>query len=107
MRKIDPDPSVGQNADEITEYYRNASIGDAACIRMTYAGTLEFTMTVIEKAAEKSRIALRHGAPYGGFGFYVDGRNCKSPGGQVRLVKPTSEIEAWVARNPRGSWNWR
>lgn len=96
------DPSAQQSAEEITEYYRNAKVGDAACIRSTYGGSLTFQMSIIEKAAAKSRIALRHSAGYGGYGFYVDGRNCKSPGGQARLVKPTVEIEAWIKSHPLG-----
>jgi hypothetical protein len=98
----DSDPSASQTAEEITDYYRSADVGDPACIRMTYAGMLEFKMSVIEKAANKSRIALRDAYPFGGHGFYVDGRNCRSPGGQGRLVKPTPEIQEWIERHPTG-----
>lgn len=100
------DPSSNQTPEDIRQYYSNAQIGDAACIRSTYGGVLEFKMSVIEKAAAKSQIALKHPAGYGGYGFYVDGRNCKSPGGQARLVKPTPEIEAWLTQHPRGAWTW-
>jgi hypothetical protein len=103
----DGDPSASQTAQMITAYYREAKVGDAACIRMTYGGMLEFKMSVIEKAATKSRIALRDAYPFGGYGFYVDGRNCKSPGGQGRLVVPTQEIEGWISRHPTGSLHWR
>ena len=41
-------------------------MGDPACIRMTYNISLHFKMTVIEKAAHKSRIATRDGYPWGG-----------------------------------------
>jgi hypothetical protein len=91
----DGDPSADQTAQMITDYYREAKVGDAACIRMTYGGMLEF------------RIALRDAYPFGGYGFYVDGRNCKSPGGQGRLVIPTREIEGWISRHPMGSLDWR
>jgi hypothetical protein len=103
----DQDPSSNQTPDEIGQYYSNAQVGDAACIRSTYGGTLDFRMSIVEKAPAKSRIALKHSADYGGYGFYVDGRNCKSPGGQARLVKPTPEIVEWIKQHPRGSWSWR
>lgn len=101
-KKTDGDPSGQQTAEEITEYYRNAKVGDPACIRSTYAGHLEFKMTVIEKAAHKSRIATRDPYTFGGSGFYVDGRNCRSPHGQGRLVKPTADIENWISKHPGG-----
>ena len=103
----DGDPSAGQTTQMIADHYRQANVGDAACIRMTYGGMLMFKMSVIEKAATKSRIALRDAFSFGGYGFYVDGRNCKSPGGQGRLVIPTREIEAWTSRHPTGSLDWR
>jgi hypothetical protein len=83
------DPSATQSPAEVLDYY---SIG------ATYGGTLEFTMSVIEKAAHKSRIALRDSYAFGGSGFYVDGRNCR----QGRLVRPTPEIEAWIKLHPHG-----
>ena len=33
---VERDPSASQTPEEITEYYRNAKVGDPACIRMTY-----------------------------------------------------------------------
>jgi hypothetical protein len=46
--KSDGDPSALQAQEEIKNYYINAEVGSAACIRMTYASTLEFKMSVIE-----------------------------------------------------------
>jgi hypothetical protein len=36
---------------------------------MTYGGMLEFKLSVIEKAATESRIALRDAYPFGGYAF--------------------------------------
>jgi hypothetical protein len=53
-------------------------------------------MSVIEREARKSRVVLRHDAWNGGFGWYVDGRNCVASSGKARLVRPTPEIEEWI-----------
>jgi len=82
-------------------------VGDPTCIRMTWGSMLDFKMSVVMKEVTRSQLALRDPYPYGGTGFWVDGRNCRSPGGQGHLVVPTSEIEEWLKRNPMGCMNWR
>jgi hypothetical protein len=100
------DPSAGQSAEEITAYYREAAVGDSACIRTTYGGALDFRESIVEREAKKSRIVLKHAAWNGGYGWYVDGRNCQAPGGKAKLVKPTPEIEEWKKTYPLGAGRW-
>jgi hypothetical protein len=100
------DPSAVQTIEEIGTYYRSAKVGDPACVRRTYGGSLEFAMGSVVREAQKSRIVLDVAAWNGGTSWYVNekscGRNCRARGGQARLVLPTKEIAEWVNVHPRG-----
>lgn len=100
------DPSAAQAIEEIGAYYRAAKSGDPACIRTTYGGTLSFETATVVREAVKSRIVLDQSAWNGGASWYVNekscGKNCRAPGGQARLVIPTTEIEVWSKEHPLG-----
>jgi hypothetical protein len=102
------DPSADQTPEQITAYYRNAQIGDAAAIRQTQYDNLNFKVTRIEDVNRKSgRVYLSAEADWGGVAFFVkSGKNCSSPTGQSRLVIPKPEISAWVKQYPYGTRDW-
>ena len=90
------DPSAEQSQDDIANYYRNASEGDAAVIRETYARRLWFIATkIVGKNPRFGRVYLAHEPHpgYGGVAFHIkSGRNYAAPKGQSSLVMPTPEV---------------
>src|SRR5258708_1234923 len=102
------DPSSDQTPEQITAYYRNVQIGDAAAIRQTQYDSLNFKVTTIEGVNKKSgRVYLSAEADWPGVAFFVkSGKTCDSPAGQYRLVAPTPEISAWFKQYPQGTRDW-
>jgi hypothetical protein len=85
QRRPEDDPCNTQTTEAISVHYRNASVGNVAAVRETYAGFLNFRQTTIE-AIKGPRLYLAYEPQYGGPAFYLaSGKNCRSPTGQAIL----------------------
>ena len=96
-RKISP--CAYQTADQIAEYYRNATTGDVAVVRQTQGHMLVYSVTEVEGLnPSRGRTYIKqHGA------FYMkSGKSYGSRTDQSRLVIPTPEVRAFAQGSPRG-----
>ena len=86
-------PCADQTPEQLEAYYRAATEGDLACVRIDHGGHLPSSEYTFERimGGRRGRVYL---AASGSF-YAGSGKNCFHPKGQRRLVVPTLAILAW------------